>query len=187
MTQHTDDISSDIPPNNADIPGDILRLTVPEAAQALGISPEAVRNRLSRGTLDSVKEEGTVYVLLPADKVRHIADTPNDSPRYTSDTSNNRSRTIGDIPTDISDDADTLISAKDETIRVLSEQLEAERAANAEMRRIVAGLVQRVPQLEAPTEAPESPETAAPAGEGVEVPLATEERQRGFWRRFFGI
>ena len=174
MAQHADDISADIPRNNADIPGDILRLTVPDAAQALGISPEAVRNRLSRGTLESIKEDGTVYVLLQADKVRYTGDTPNDGSRHT-----------GDIPTDISGETDSLISAKDETIRVLSEQLEAERAANAEMRRIVAGLVQRVPQLEAPSEAPESPETATPAGEGVETPLAAGKPS--WLKRFFGI
>jgi hypothetical protein len=43
-----------------DTPRDISRLIVPEAARQLGISPEAVRNRLSRGTLKSVKEGGTV-------------------------------------------------------------------------------------------------------------------------------
>jgi hypothetical protein len=53
------------------------------------------------------------------------------------------------------------------------------------MRRIVAGLVQRVPQLEAPSEAPESPETATPAGEGVEAPLAAEKPS--WLKRFFGI
>jgi hypothetical protein len=31
------------------------RFTVPEAARALGISPEAVRTRLSRGTLEGVR------------------------------------------------------------------------------------------------------------------------------------
>ena len=64
----------------ADTPSDISRLTVPEAAQALGISPEAVRNRLSRGTLKSVKESGTVYVLLETDRPRHTGDIPTDRP-----------------------------------------------------------------------------------------------------------
>lgn len=151
-----------------DISSDILRLTVPEAAQALGISPEAVRNRLSRGTLASNKEDGTVYVLLEADRVRHIGDTPND----------------------ISGESSALISAKDETIRVLTEQLEAERAASAELRRIVAGLVQRVPELEPARESsPETrgePETVSPStevGEGVEMPL--EHEKRSWWRRLF--
>ena len=104
----------DMAQSNNDIPTDILRLTVPEAAQALGISPEAVRNRLSRGTLPSAKEDGTVYVLLEADSARHTDDVSHDIPG----------------------DAGALISAKDETIRILREQLEAERAASAELRRI---------------------------------------------------
>jgi hypothetical protein len=120
--------AADMAQPNSDIPPDILRLTVPEAARALGISPEAVRNRLSRGTLESSKEDGTVYVLLEADRVRHTDDESYDIPG----------------------DAGALISAKDETIRVLREQLEAERAASAKLRRIVAGLMQRVPELEAP-------------------------------------
>jgi hypothetical protein len=135
--------AADMVQSTADIPPDISRLTVPEAARGLGISPEAVRNRLSRGTLRSVKEDGTVYVLLETDRLRYTDDTPNDIP---------------DEPT-------ALISAKDETIRVLREQLEAERAASAELRRIVAGLVQRVPELEParePTPEPrESPVTSS--------------------------
>ena len=174
MAQHTGDISADIPQHTDDTPGDILRLTVPDAAQALGISPEAVRNRLSRGTLESIKEDGTVYVLLQADKVRYTGDTPNDGPRHT-----------GDIPTDIPGESEALISAKDETIRVLTEQLEAERAANAEMRRIVAGLVQRVPQLEAPGEAPESPVSSSEGRGSSSTP--PEQEKRSWLARFFGL
>ena len=64
-------------------PPDISRLTVPEATRQMGISPEAVRNRLSRGTLRSVRENGTVYVLLKVDRTdrtRHTGDTSTDRP-----------------------------------------------------------------------------------------------------------
>jgi DNA-binding Lrp family transcriptional regulator len=149
--------------SNSDIPSDILRLTVPEAAQALGISPEAVRNRLSRRTLESAKEDSTVYVLLEADRVRHTDDVSHDIPG----------------------DAGALISAKDETIRVLREQLEAEREASAELRRIVAGLVHRVPELEAPAEPQESRETAS-EGSGKGEVADEVERPRSWWRRLFG-
>jgi hypothetical protein len=47
--------------------GERLRYTVEQAAAVLGMSTGAARNRLSRGTLLSVEEHGTVYVLLPAD------------------------------------------------------------------------------------------------------------------------
>jgi hypothetical protein len=45
----------------------MLRYTVEEAAAVLGMTTGAVRNRLSQGTLRSVEEHGTVYILLPAD------------------------------------------------------------------------------------------------------------------------
>jgi excisionase family DNA binding protein len=39
-------------------------LTIAEAAEALGITAEAVRKRIARGTLPTVKEGGAVYILL---------------------------------------------------------------------------------------------------------------------------
>ena len=48
---------------------EMLRYTVRDAAAILGVTTGAVRNRLSRGTLQSVKEHGTVYVLLPPTRI----------------------------------------------------------------------------------------------------------------------
>src|ERR671911_684721 len=95
--------------SNGGTPPGISRLTVPEAARALGISPEAIRNRLSRRTLNSVKEDGTVYVLLEADRLRHTDDTSDGTPR----SADNRFRYTDDTTGDIPRDADSLISAKD--------------------------------------------------------------------------
>ena len=184
--RHTADTPHDTSP-------DISRYTVPEASHALGISPEAVRNRLSRGTLDSVREDGSVFVLLTTDQVRYTTDrprhadgTPNDEPRYASD-----------ISGDTSEEPGALIASKDETIRVLLEQLEAERTASAELRRIVAGLVQRVPELESareassepsePREAPE-PVSGGAAGNGDDATGSQEPTHPRSWlyRFFFG-
>ncbi len=165
--------AADMAQSNGNISDGISRYTVPEAAKVLGISPEAVRNRLSRGTLDSVKENGSVFVLLKTDTSRHADGTPED----------------------ISGESGGLISAKDETIRVLREQLEAEREANRENRRIIAGLVQRVPEIEAPRKAPESPRTSAEESGNQEgqatsggAQEATESPdRRSWWRRWFGL
>jgi excisionase family DNA binding protein len=106
------------------------RLTVQEAAEALGTSVDAVRMRVRRGSLPSEKDpDGRVYVWVDFDS------------------SETRPRLNGESA--------ALISAKDETIRVLSEQLEAEREAHKEARRIIAGLVQRIPEIEAPSETAE--------------------------------
>jgi hypothetical protein len=154
--------AGDMVQSDVDVPLGISKLTVPEAADALEISPEAVRNRLSRGTLKSVKEHGRVFVLIDRDMVR---DTD-------------------DIPTDKPPESTAVIEAKDETIRILEEQLESERAASAELRRIVAGLVQRVPELEPAQDSRESAiSTSDSPGEG-EVP-PEREKTVSWWRRLW--
>jgi DNA-binding Lrp family transcriptional regulator len=168
-----------------DIPSGVSKLTVPEAAQALGISPEAVRNRLSRGTLKSVKEEGTVYVLLEADKPRHTTDMPTDRP---------------------SDISRELVEELRNRVSYLERALEEERETRTEERRrhdtLMAQLMQRIPEIEAPRaarqEPPESPEgvvsdeQAEDAVRGNTEPSETlggpgSGTARGsWWRRVFG-
>jgi hypothetical protein len=141
-------------------------LTVPEAARALGISPEAVRNRLSRGTLESVKVQGTVYVLIDSDMLRHISD----------------------IPTDRPGESDALISQMQGRIESLERQLERAEERDRENRRIIAALTSRIPAIEAPPEAPESPETpsgAVPNTQARPEP-ETPSEARPWWRRMFG-
>jgi hypothetical protein len=84
------------------------RLTVAQAADRLGISEDAVRSRVKRGTLQAERESGTVHVLLDAD--RPATGEPTSQP-----------------------DQDS----KDAPIAVLREQLAAEREANRENRRLL--------------------------------------------------
>jgi len=153
------------------------RYTVGEAADILGISTGAVRNRLSRGTLRSVKEGGTVYVLLSTDMPRDVK------------------RDVADTPTGMSQsDATVLTSELRDRLRYVEEQLEAERQAHAEARRIIAGLVERIPAIEAPQEASESPETVEEEPERAETRPAAggaqegvqRTQERGWWRRLLG-
>src|SRR5829696_3646102 len=68
---------------------DRRRVTVAEASEILGITAEAVRTRIKRGKLDSVKEPpdrtGTVYVLLQADETGPNADPTSQGQDQTSD------------------------------------------------------------------------------------------------------
>src|SRR5215213_6360969 len=128
------------------------RVTVQEAARLLGISEGAVRARIHRGTLETERDSGTVYVRLNAD-----------------DTTNERT------------EQSELVQTLREYNAALERQLNAEREAGAELRRIVAGLVQRVPELEAPSAPRESPETAT---EGETEPQP--EQHVPWWRRVFG-
>jgi hypothetical protein len=150
------------------------RYTVAEAADMLGISTGAVRNRLSRGTLASIKETGTVYVLLPADMsrdaARDTADTPGGMPPL---------------------ERDALTSELRDRLRYVEGQLEAERQAHSEARRLLAAALERIPAIEAPQEAADTPESAAEQPEGAEPrPDRVEAREgaqrRSWWRRVFG-
>jgi hypothetical protein len=78
---------------------------------------------------------------------------------------------------------DALISelrAHNDTLRG---QLEAERQAHAEARRIIAGLVERIPAIEASAETPESNEAAEEASGRVESQEGAQRRP--WWKRVF--
>jgi len=74
---------------------------------------------------------------------------------------------------------------------VLREQLQAERQAHAEARRLLMAALERIPpQIEAPQEPRESPETAEDASNRTsdhpDRPGSQEGVRRPWWRRVFG-
>jgi hypothetical protein len=146
--------------------GQLTRLAVADAAQALGISAEAVRMRIRRGTLPSERVGGSVYVLLDADQTRRDAGRDED-------VATDRTERIADL--------------KDQ-LGYLRGQLDAEREANRENRRIIAALTQRIPAIESPETPSEEPDSAEPRSstegeqEGAEQP-----QRRRWWREFFGF
>ena len=141
-----------------------------EAADALGITVDAVRSRVKRDTIDYVREGGRVYVLLDTDESRPGQDQDTDQ--------------VGDQGTTAAEDR------TDELIATLREQLQAERQAHAEARRIIAGLVERIPAIEAPQEPAEASETVEEEPERAQPRPTTVESQeavqRPWWRRMFG-
>ena len=153
------------------------RLTVAEAAEALGITAEAVRSRIKRRTLTTNREGGTVYVVL--------SDTDRAQPVGW----RSAQARPGDEPP--SDRTDALIDALGGQVEDLREQLAAERQAHAEARRIIAGLVERIPAIEAPPDAPGSPETVERGPERdqprPDAPGPQEgTARRPWWRRWVG-
>jgi hypothetical protein len=142
----------------------MARYTVTEAADILGVSSGAVRNRLSRGTLQRVREGGTVYVLLPADMSRDAGRDTTDIP--------------GGMPPS---DAGALMSEMRDRIRFLEEEVQRKDA-------ILLNMTEAMKALSAPER--ESPETVEEASEGSEPHPSTEESQeavqRPWWRRWFG-
>jgi excisionase family DNA binding protein len=142
------------------------RLTLQEAAHALGVSESAIRKRVKRGTLEHEKTEGGRVLVYLDTGSAPVADT------------------------EPPPESDALISAKDETIATLREQLaserqalEAERDAHAESRRLLLQALQKIPDaIEPPQEPPqepsEAPETAREQPGRVGAQPSLEERQR---------
>jgi len=144
---------------------------VAEAADALGITVDAVRSRIKRGTIAHERKGGRVYVLLGDDEFR---------PGYGQYTDQG-----GDQGTTATEDRTA------ELIATLREQLQAERQAHAEARRLLMAALERIPpQLEAPPDERESPQTVEEASDKAEPRPATaesqEDVQRPWWRRILG-
>ena len=163
------------------------RVTVQEAASLLGISDDAVRSRLKRGTLRREKgRDGTVYVLLGS--FGHTNRPTTNQPTRDQPT------------TEQSADQSTLslmhahLNSLQEQLNYLRDQLDQERGANRENRRIIAGLVNRIPELEAaPQDASpderESPQSASEPRSDAQASQGypeKEERPVSWWRRLFG-
>jgi len=143
-----------------------------EAADALGVSKDAVRQRIRRGTLRSDKgEDGRVYVYLDASADDVHADAP---------------REVAADP--------ALVDELRDRVRYLERQVEEERDARRRADTLLAQLMQRIPELEAPPETPsderESPDTVEQEPEWAEprpdAPGAQEGVQRPWWRRVLG-
>lgn len=147
------------------------RVTVAEATARLGISQHAVRQRIRRGTLPSERDpDGRVYVYLSTEP------SGGASPGYPE-----------------------LVEELRQRVESLERTVEAERQANEQNRQIIAGLTQRIPQLEAPADTgteghdepahgpeasgegrPPNPETGSPQWP------AQGQGERSWWRRIFG-
>jgi hypothetical protein len=79
---------------------------------------------------------------------------------------------------------DLLIQHLEEQNRFLREQLEAATTAQAEQRRVIMALTQRIPEL-GPGSSQEAPESPVAADDVGEVPEPPSRPRRSFWRRIF--
>ncbi len=136
---------------------------VGEAARELGISTDAVRKRIARGSLESDRPNGHVLVWLDGGGT----EAGQDAQDY---------------------GRGALVEMLADQVAYLRSQLDQERQANLENRRIIGGLLQRVPELQAPQDERGAPETTAedqhkssPASTNQETPT-----ERSWWRRLLG-
>ncbi len=161
------------------------RLTVAQAAEVMDVTVDAIRARIKRETIEHVREGGRVYVILVTDQDDTSHDQDHD--QYTAQS--------GAQP-------ETGPAYRDELVEELRDRVQALEEANRENRRIIAGLIQRVPEL-APGNLqgePRGPETVSETSEGVDAPTDRGERETAsstappgrvsrasWWRRFFGF
>ena len=135
------------------------RVPLTEAAALLGVSKDAVRMRVKRGTLPSEKgEDGRVYVW--------VNDNPDADPNTVH--------------------PETHVEAWRELIDELRDRVRSLEESNRENRRIIAALTQRIPELEAPASS-EGRESPVPPSEGAPDTTETPEpERRSWWQRVWG-
>lgn len=145
-------------------------MTLREASEELGVSVEAVRKRVKRGSLRSDKDpDGRVYVYLDAGGAAYHPQAEVEGSE--------------------------LVEELRRQNAYLREQLDIRTEELREHRRLLAGLIERVPELEAPREPPEAPEPVQEGPGGAEPRSSTAGAQEGvqrpqerlsWWRRMFG-
>src|SRR5215212_9593388 len=156
------------------------RVTVADAARLMGLSAEAVRMRIKRGTLASEKIDSTVYVFLESNPTR-----PN--------TERTEHQTTGQIP-DQTPDQTELVDALRSEVAFLREELKSREEVRAEENRrkdtIIAQLTQRIPELELPADRQRGAETVTEDSvRGDDVSPESQqpaERRSWLYRFFFG-
>ena len=154
--------------------------TVPisEAAAILGISKDAVRMRVKRGTLRSEKRDGRVYV--------HLNDVPD------ADADADPNALVDDLRDQVAYLRGQLDVRAEEIRRrdiIVSQLTQATSNLTDRLRVLTEGDARR--DAPAPSAAPavspeETPVTVANASPGPAPPAGGTEAQRPWWRRVFG-
>ena len=151
------------------------RLSVAQAARALGLTESGVRKRVSRGTLPHERDEnGTVWVFV--DPLQTVSGTPLDSQA-------DEARELRDSV------RDSVLDALHDQVATLKDQVRYLQAEGERKDAILMTMAQRIPELEAAPEPRESSETPSEERGGSNTPSGQEEfPQRRSWlsRFFFG-
>ncbi len=161
----------------------VERISVAEAAEALGVTRDAIHKRIKRSSIEYEKgEDGRFYVYVNTS-------TPG------LDESVDKSKDESKVEV-----LERLIEGQQERIEFLERELERRGDETTRLHQIVGGLTQanarlaaRVPELGAPASpearetrgGPDPTEDAIPASGGAQAATETPER-RSWWRRVFG-
>ncbi len=148
------------------------RLSVAQAARALGLTESGVRKRVARGTLPHERDEnGTVWVFV--DPLQTVSGTPLD----------NQTDEV----------QDTILDTLRDQVATLKDQVRYLQAEGERKDAIIMTMAQRIPELESAkdssSEPRESPQSASKDPYLTQAPPAPEQPvERPSWlRRFFGL
>jgi hypothetical protein len=149
------------------------RVDLQTAAQLLGISSDAVRKRAKRGNIDyETGADGKLYVWVDTGETE---DYPSSEGTFPTERGLHYVRNK------------ELVEELRERVRFLERQVEEERDANRENRRLLAAALERIPEIEAPRDEPESPERGGEEPTSTPPPEPEEPTSpRPWWRRWFG-
>ena len=144
------------------------RLSVAQAARALGLTESGVRKRVSRGTSPHERDEnGTVWVFV--DPLETVSGTP--------------------LDTHLDAERDALLDTLRDQVGTLKDQVRYLQVEGERKDTIIMSLTQRIPELEAASGPRESaiasseepPKGAVPHG------AAEDEIKRSWWQRLLGV
>src|ERR687894_495993 len=154
-----------------------VRMTVQEAAAALGITVEAVRGRMHRGKYGREKaEDGRVYVVLTPDQLANVGE---------------RSGGSSELVEELRDHVAFLRAELEARNKEIHRREEEHREEARRKDTIIAQLAQRIPDLETSGESsPEPREASETVSEESEKgtmgsPEQQESSQRRSWWRSF--
>src|SRR5215203_3899815 len=138
------------------------KLSVPDAAKALGVTPEAIRQRIKRGTIEfEHTEDGRYYVYI----------SPSEASQASVEVGNGVENTVQNA---------TLLDYVEILKREVEDWKEEARRKDA----ILMTMAQRIPELEAPREPREESVSASEERGDSEIPH--DEEHRPWWVRLFG-
>ena len=168
------------------------RVTVAEAAEVLGITAEAVRTRIKRGKLESVKEPpdrtGTVYVLLELDQTGPNLDSTSQVQDQTSGQTARRDELVEALREQVAY-LQGVIATRDRELEQRAEEIRRRDMALEREQQLTAMFATRLGELEPAQEARESPLSPGPAEE-TPSPAPAEAQAadagRPWWRRVLG-
>ena len=171
-----------------------VRMTVQEAAAALGITVEAVRGRMHRGKYGREKaEDGRVYVVLTPDQLATVGQRSDERSAERSTHVRERSGGSGELVEELRDHVAFLRAELEARNKEIQRREEEHREEARRKDTIIAQLAQRIPEVEAPRESSPEPreaaETVSEESDKVTSPEQQEpslRRERSWWREFFG-